>query len=89
MADLGFGDARSGNGSRSQCSRGKAMLLALGKGLPEQVLPQEKVVETYLQDTICDDPATRAKLERLCEFCSCHLVFYILLSRFENFQKPT
>ncbi|KAG8092021.1 hypothetical protein GUJ93_ZPchr0012g19842 [Zizania palustris] len=66
MSGLGLCSARGSNGN-SHCSRGKAMLLALGKGLPEQVLPQEKLVETYLHDTSCDDPATRAKLERLCK----------------------
>ena len=66
----GLGSISGGGNGRSHGSGGKAKLLALGKGLPEQVLPQEKLVETYLQDTSCDDPATRAKLERLCEFPS-------------------
>jgi hypothetical protein len=62
------GGATNGRKSQQQQgSRSKAMLLALGKGLPGQVLPQEKVVETYLQDSTCDDPVTRAKLERLCK----------------------
>lgn len=67
----------TGANGRSQSSRGKAMLLALGKGFPDQVLPQEKVVESYLQDSSCDDPATRAKLERLCKLflVSSHLLF--------------
>ena len=55
------------------------MLLALGKGFPDQVLPQEKVVESYLQDSSCDDPATRAKLERLCK-----LPCFITLAVFVN-----
>ena len=59
MTDTGSTDA---NG-KSQGSRGKAMLLALGKGFPDQVLPQEKVAASYLQESSCDDPDTRAKLE--------------------------
>jgi hypothetical protein len=67
--------SRGANG-KSQSSRGKAMLLALGKGLPDQVLPQEKVVENYLHDSSCDDPATRAKLERLCKLSCVHRSCY-------------
>nr|ACG34948.1 hypothetical protein [Zea mays] len=62
MTDTGS----TGANGKSQGSRGKAMLLALGKGFPDQVLPQEKVAESYLQESSCDDPDTRAKLERLC-----------------------
>lgn len=61
------GSGSMGANGKSQSSRGKAMLLALGKGFPDQVLPQEKVVESYLQESCCDDPDTRAKLERLCK----------------------
>ncbi|PWZ22749.1 Type III polyketide synthase A [Zea mays] len=61
MTDTGS----TGANGKSQGSRGKAMLLALGKGFPDQVLPQEKVAESYLQESSCDDPDTRAKLERL------------------------
>jgi hypothetical protein len=67
MSGLKLGNGSRGIDGKNKNSRGKAMLLALGKGLPEQVLPQEKVVESYLQDSCCDDPATRAKLERLCK----------------------
>ncbi|KAK3153965.1 hypothetical protein QOZ80_2BG0183950 [Eleusine coracana subsp. coracana] len=67
MSGLGLSNGTKGLNGKSQSPRGKAMLLALGKGLPEQVLPQETVVESYLQDSCCDDPATRAKLERLCK----------------------
>jgi hypothetical protein len=75
----GLGNISGESNGRSHGSGGKAKLLALGKGLPEQVLPQDKLVETYLQDTSCDDPATRAKLERLCEFSSfMPWLFYIL-----------
>lgn len=63
MTDTGS----TGANGKSQGSRGKAMLLALGKGFPDQVLPQEKVAESYLQESSCDDPATRAKLQRLCK----------------------
>jgi hypothetical protein len=66
MSGLGRGNGSRGVNGKSQSTRGKAMLLTLGKGLREQVLPQEKVVESYLQDSCCDDPATKAKLQRLC-----------------------
>jgi hypothetical protein len=61
------GSGSTGANGKSQSSRAKAMLLALGKSFPDQVLPQEKVVESYLQESSCDDPATRAKLQRLCK----------------------
>nr|ACG43505.1 hypothetical protein [Zea mays] len=60
------GSGSTGANGKSQRSRAKAMLFALGKSFPDQVLPQEKVVESYLQESSCDDPATRAKLQRLC-----------------------
>jgi hypothetical protein len=67
MSGFGLGNiAGEGNG-RSHCSGSKAKLLALGKALPKNVLHQDKFVDTYLHGTSCNDPATRAKLERLCE----------------------
>jgi hypothetical protein len=88
MSGLGLGNISGEGNGRSHCSGGKAKLLALGKGLPKQVLHQDKVVETYLQDTSCDDPATRAKLERLCELLPYFMAlpfFYILFSTAETF----
>lgn len=80
------GSANTGANGRSQSSRGKAMLLALGKGFPDQVLPQEKVVEGYLQDSNCDDPATRAKLERLCKL-PCFITLAVLLNSFLSLRS--
>lgn len=71
------GSGSTGVNGRSQSSRGKATLLALGKGFPDQVLPQEKVVESYLQESCCNDPATRAKLERLCKL-PCFITLAVL-----------
>ncbi|XP_051187211.1 type III polyketide synthase A-like [Lolium perenne] len=67
MPGLGLGNIGGEGNGRSHCSGGKAKLLALGKALPKNVLHQDKFVETYLHGTSCDDPATRAKLERLCK----------------------
>ncbi|CAL1392578.1 unnamed protein product [Linum trigynum] len=46
---------------------GKATLLAIGKAFPSQLIPQECLVEGYIRDTKCDDPAIKEKLERLCK----------------------
>ncbi|GJN20899.1 hypothetical protein PR202_gb08333 [Eleusine coracana subsp. coracana] len=86
MSGLGLSNGTKGLNGKSQSPRGKAMLLALGKGLPEQVLPQETVVESYLQDSCCDDPATRAKLERLCKL-SC-FVSMVTVQLFSFLVRP-
>ncbi|XP_077236555.1 type III polyketide synthase A-like [Tasmannia lanceolata] len=46
---------------------GKATVLALGKAFPNQVIPQEFLVEGYFRDTKCEDSAIKEKLERLCK----------------------
>ncbi|KAL2460872.1 Type III polyketide synthase A [Abeliophyllum distichum] len=46
---------------------GKATILAIGKALPRQLVPQDRLVEGYFRDTRCDDLAIKEKLERLCK----------------------
>ncbi|CAI9765158.1 unnamed protein product [Fraxinus pennsylvanica] len=46
---------------------GKATILAIGKALPRQLVPQDRLVEGYIRDTKCDDLAIKEKLERLCK----------------------
>jgi Chalcone and stilbene synthases, N-terminal domain len=46
----------------------KAMVLALGKAFPDNVLLQENLVDGFLHDTKSEDPVMREKLERLCKF---------------------
>ncbi|KAJ8900229.1 hypothetical protein K2173_024869 [Erythroxylum novogranatense] len=48
-------------------SPGKATILALGKAFPKQLIPQERLVEGYFQDTKCEYAAMKEKLERLCK----------------------
>ncbi|KAL4178669.1 hypothetical protein AMTRI_Chr13g116240 [Amborella trichopoda] len=45
----------------------EATILAVGKAFPEQVIPQECLVEAYFRNTNCQDPVIREKLERLCK----------------------
>lgn len=46
---------------------GKATVLALGKAFPNQVIPQDCLVEGYIRDMKCEDLAIKEKLERLCK----------------------
>ncbi|GAB4844306.1 hypothetical protein Ancab_037669 [Ancistrocladus abbreviatus] len=46
---------------------GKATVLAIGKAFPKQLIPQECLVEGYIRNTRCADPAVKEKLERLCK----------------------
>ncbi|KAL2234059.1 UNVERIFIED_CONTAM: Type III polyketide synthase A [Sesamum indicum] len=46
---------------------GKATILAIGKAFPNQLVPQDFLVEGYIRDTKCDDLAIKEKLERLCK----------------------
>ncbi|KAH0436436.1 hypothetical protein IEQ34_026411 [Dendrobium chrysotoxum] len=68
-----FKDARAvptvsaGGVSDPASQRRKAVILALGKALPDQLLLQESLVENYFRETNCDDPVMREKLERLCK----------------------
>ncbi|KAL9234359.1 hypothetical protein vseg_009239 [Gypsophila vaccaria] len=48
-------------------NRGKATVLALGKAFPQQLIPQELLVEGFIRDTNCHDLAVKEKLERLCK----------------------
>jgi Chalcone and stilbene synthases, N-terminal domain len=52
----------------SSSGRKKAMVLALGKAFPDNVLLQENLVDGFLRDTKSEDPVMREKLERLCKF---------------------
>lgn len=56
---------------------GKATVLALGKALPSQILPQDCLVEGYFRDTKCEDSAIKEKLERLCKRNTFHQCFEI------------
>ncbi|PKU83392.1 hypothetical protein MA16_Dca016501 [Dendrobium catenatum] len=56
----------AGSISDPASQRRKAVILALGKALPDQLLLQESLVENYFRETNCDDPVMREKLERLC-----------------------
>lgn len=55
---------------------GKATILAIGKALPPQLVPQDCLVEGYMRDTNCKDLRIKEKLERLCKqkiyFYSCY-----------------
>ncbi|KAJ8565500.1 hypothetical protein K7X08_008076 [Anisodus acutangulus] len=53
--------------SRRLPTPGKATILAMGKGFPPQLVPQDRLVEGYIRDTNCQDPAIKEKLERLCK----------------------
>jgi hypothetical protein len=86
MPGLGLGNIGGEGNGRSHCSGGKAKLLALGKALPKNVLYQDKFVETYLHGTSCDDPATRAKLERLCELLPSFMPLPFFTSHFHRLR---
>ncbi|CAI0553163.1 unnamed protein product [Linum tenue] len=60
------GDHHRSTALRRVPTPGKATLLAIGKAFPSQLIPQECLVEGYIRDTKCDDPAIKEKLERLC-----------------------
>ncbi|CDP09465.1 unnamed protein product [Coffea canephora] len=53
--------------SRRIPTPGKATVLSIGKAFPRQVVPQDCLVEGYVRDTKCVDPAIKEKLERLCK----------------------
>lgn len=63
---VSVGAAAAGGRSDPANRRSKAAILALGKAFPDQLLLQERLVESHFHDTICDDPAMKEKLERLC-----------------------
>ncbi|KAI3901119.1 hypothetical protein MKW92_009430 [Papaver armeniacum] len=46
---------------------GMATILALGKGLPPQLVMQELLVDGYFRNTKCDNPDLKQKLARLCK----------------------
>ncbi|KAL3539052.1 hypothetical protein ACH5RR_002418 [Cinchona calisaya] len=46
---------------------GKAIILALGKAFPHQLVMQEFLVDGYFRSTNCDDPDLKEKLTRLCK----------------------
>ncbi|KAG9443025.1 hypothetical protein H6P81_018879 [Aristolochia fimbriata] len=46
---------------------GKATIMALGKGFPNQLVMQELLVDGYFKSTKCDDPDLKDKLTRLCK----------------------
>ncbi|XP_015087347.1 type III polyketide synthase A [Solanum pennellii] len=53
--------------SRRLPTPGKATILAIGKALPPQLVPQDCLVEGYMRDTNCKDLRIKEKLERLCK----------------------
>ncbi|KAH0670920.1 hypothetical protein KY290_026359 [Solanum tuberosum] len=53
--------------SRRVPTLGKATILAMGKALPPQLVPQDCLVEGYMRDTNCKDLRIKEKLERLCK----------------------
>ncbi|XP_055815047.1 type III polyketide synthase A [Solanum dulcamara] len=53
--------------SRRLPTPGKATILAMGKALPPQLVPQDCLVEGYMRDTKCKDLRIKEKLERLCK----------------------
>ncbi|XP_043715628.1 type III polyketide synthase A [Telopea speciosissima] len=55
------------NGGKRTNMPGKATVLALGKAFPQQLIPQEYLVEGYFRDTKCEDSVMKEKLERLCK----------------------
>ncbi|KAG8080793.1 hypothetical protein GUJ93_ZPchr0007g5499 [Zizania palustris] len=46
---------------------GKATILALGHGFPQQLVMQDYVVDGFMRNTNCDDPELKEKLTRLCK----------------------
>ncbi|XP_075488660.1 type III polyketide synthase B [Primulina tabacum] len=45
----------------------KAVILAIGKAFPHQLVMQEFLVDGYFKNTNCDDPDLKQKLTRLCK----------------------
>lgn len=66
--------------SRRVPTLGKATILAMGKALPPQLVPQDCLVEGYMRDTNCKDLRIKEKLERLCKqkFTSTVLMLHIM-----------
>lgn len=62
-----------GQRSKRAPTPGKATVLALGKAFPNQILPQDCLVEGYIRDTKCVDNYVKEKLERLCKFISIYI----------------
>lgn len=69
-----------GSEEMKQCQKnagpGKAVILAIGKAFPHQLVMQEFLVDGYFKNTNCDDPDLKQKLTRLCKlsFFNSHIL---------------
>lgn len=70
--------------SRRLPTPGKATILAMGKALPPQLIPQDCLVEGYMRDTNCKDLRIKEKLERLCKQKLLLLMFHALILPFSS-----
>ncbi|KAM1363127.1 hypothetical protein EV2_028848 [Malus domestica] len=50
-----------------KANTGNAMILALGKAFPHQLVMQDFLVDGYFKDTNSEDPVFKQKLARLCK----------------------
>lgn len=70
---------------------GKAVILALGKAFPHQLVMQDFLVDGYFRNTNCDDPDLKQKLTRLCNlsFFTNILFPHAILQFLDRLKKST